>query len=168
MGGCTVTEVDTGVIFRGMEPLAKILRDYKKSREPDGWKRVAEGTGWDGETLRKWSTGETTPPADAIPVLSALTGRDLYELMGVPRPGGPVGLSEGESLLVETIRILGLDSRDVLRAIYSLPRPPIRPDPGLRQLSGYNLTPGAHDDLDEPAAERDDNHAGPARRPRKK
>lgn len=162
-----VTQGDKEVRFMDMDALRKILSEAIEN--PGEADRIGRKIGTSGQSIRNWADGTYTPSASVIPALAKELGRDLYELYGEPRPGGPVGYSETERLLVSVIRLLRIDPQDVVRAIYSLPRPAIEPDPGVRQLSGYNLGERAADhDLEPPPAERDADDPRPGKRGRGK
>lgn len=165
MSATSVTEVSNLTKVAGMEALSKILTELLgRMSAADLGSRI----GVAAQTVRNWAKGDNVPAADHLPALSEVTGKDVYELLGMPRPGGPAGLTESERLLVATIRILQVDPEEVLKAIYRVPRPPIALDPNLRQLSAYNLTPSPDRDLEPPPPDRDDDEARPGRRPRSK
>jgi transcriptional regulator with XRE-family HTH domain len=134
-----------------MEPLAKYLREYNARSKDNSWESIGAVLGKSGEAVRLWSTGKTVPSADMIPALAEFLGVDVYELLGLVPPGGPSNLSHDEKMALAVIRVLGVDPKDVVRACYDLPRPPMSLDTAVKQLGAYNFAPDVESEPPPPA-----------------
>lgn len=138
-----------------MENLIRLLREARARGLTS--KVLAAKLGVSPETVRVWAEEGKVPSADKMPQIADALGLSLDELYGLPRKAGRE-ITGDEWVVVRTLRVLGVEPWEAVRAMYDLPRSEPAPDPTLIQDAAFNFSPP--EDPKPTPADRDDQDAG--------